>query len=315
VRNSGDGIWATIEPVLGQRWYYSSQSGNIRVTSTAQGTSTVSASPSGWAADTKSFLTNFDLYRFGGETTGCPAATGCGRIIAGSNRVWESVTGGVPSSGWKSNSPNLTKGTLGARSFLNQVAYATSTPDVAIAGSNDGNVAIGFGMGQDVADSAIWVNVTGGNTLLPNRPVMDVFLDPVDPLVGYAVVGGFDQNTPGTPGRVFQVSCTASCATFTWRNVSGNLPNIPANSVIVNANVPRQVFVGTDWGLFFTDDVDAVPVVWQQHMGLPGVMIWDMSFDRGFTTLAVWTRARGAWVWPLPTIGDDVFADGFEAAP
>ena len=313
VRNGGDGLYATIEPVLGQRWYYSSQNGNIRVTSTAQGTSTVAAAPSGWGAEPKTFLTNFDLYRFGGEATGCPAATGCGRIIAGSNRVWESVSGGVPTSSWRPNSPNLTKGTLGGRSFINQVAYATSTPDIAIAGTNDGNVAIGFNMGQDVADSATWVDVTGGNTVLPNRPVMDVFLDPVNPLVGYAAVGGFDQNTPATPGRVFQVTCTANCASFTWRNVSGNLPNIYVNSVIVNPNIPRQVFAGTDWGLFYTDDVNADPVVWRQHTGLPNVMIWDMTYDRGFTTLAVWTRSRGAWVWPLPLVVDEMFDDGFEA--
>ena len=30
-------------------------------------------------------------------------------------------------------------------------------------------------------------------------------------------------------------------------------------------------------------------------------MIWDMSVDRGATTLALWTRSRGAYVWPLPT--------------
>jgi len=226
--------------------------------------------------------------------------------------VWESVTGGVPTTGWKPNSPNLTKGTLGGRSFINQVAYATSTPTVAIAGTNDGNVAIGFNMGQDVADSATWVNVTGGNAVLPNRPVMDVFLDPVNPLIGYAAVGGFDQNTPATLGRVFQVTCTANCASFNWRNVSGNLPNIYVNSVIVNPNIPRQVFAGTDWGLFYTDDVNADPVVWQLHTGLPNVMIWDMTYDRGFTTLAVWTRSRGAWVWPLPVIAENLFADGFE---
>ena len=45
----------------------------------------------GWSGDRKSFVTNFDLYRFGGETTGCPAATGCGRTsspapIASGNR-------------------------------------------------------------------------------------------------------------------------------------------------------------------------------------------------------------------------------------
>ena len=30
-------------------------------------------------------------------------------------------------------------------------------------------------------------------------------------------------------------------------------------------------------------------------------MIWDMAIDRGATTLSVWTRSRGAYVWPLPS--------------
>jgi hypothetical protein len=30
-------------------------------------------------------------------------------------------------------------------------------------------------------------------------------------------------------------------------------------------------------------------------------MIWDMQVDRGSTTLSVWTRSRGAYVWPLPS--------------
>jgi uncharacterized repeat protein (TIGR01451 family) len=29
-------------------------------------------------------------------------------------------------------------------------------------------------------------------------------------------------------------------------------------------------------------------------------MIWSLSIDRGFTTLAAFTRSRGAWAWPLP---------------
>ncbi len=320
VRNGGDGFFGTIEPILGQRWYYSSQNGNIRVTSTAQGTGTVSATPSGWGADRKSFLTNFDLYRFGGESTGCPAATGCGRIIAGSFRVWESVSGGTPTSSWVPNSPDLTKGTsipgnLGARAFINQLAYALSTPTVAIAGTNDGNVAMGFGLGQNVPNSATWVALADGNAVLPNRPVLDVFLDPINPLIGYAALGGFAENTPGRPGHIYQVNCTANCASFVWRDVSGNLPNIPANSVIVNPNLPSQVFVGTDWGLYFTDDIDAAAPVWSKHAGLPSVMVWDLTVDRGFTTLAAWTRSRGAWVWPLPTElpnPDVLFRDGFE---
>ena len=35
----------------------------------------------------------------------------------------------------------------------------------------------------------------------------------------------------------------------------GNLPDIPVDSVIVNPNFPQQVFAGTDFGLYFTDDI------------------------------------------------------------
>src|SRR6185312_12831621 len=40
--------------------------------------------------------------------------------------------------------------------------------------------------------------------------------------------------------------------------------------------------------------------VWQRFEGLPHAMVWSLSIDRGFTTLAVFTRSRGAWAWPLP---------------
>ena len=160
---------------------------------------------------------------------------------------------------------------------------------------------MGFGLGQGVVNSATWVDVTGGNTVLPNRPVLDVALDPVNPLIGYAALGGFDQNTPTTPGHVFQVTCTADCASFTWLDKSGNLPNVPVNSIIANPNYPQQVFAGTDWGLYYTNDItQATPEWYRFQAGLPNVMIWDMTIDSGATTLALWTRSRGAYVWPLP---------------
>ncbi len=32
--------------------------------------------------------------------------------------------------------------------------------------------------------------------MLPNRPIQDVAISPQNPLVGYAAVGGFNENTP-----------------------------------------------------------------------------------------------------------------------
>jgi hypothetical protein len=91
-------------------------------------------------------------------------------------------------------------------------------------------------------------------------------------------VGGFDANTPSTPGHLFQVVCTTNCASFTWTDKSGNLPDIPVDSVVVNPNLPAQVYARTDFGLYFTDDITAAPPVWQRFTsGLPAVMIWDMQ--------------------------------------
>jgi hypothetical protein len=273
-----------------------------------------------WTGDTQSFVLPVHLFHGGiaGGDDCNPAGTtsGCGHLLAGTTRVWETISGtasSFASSQWYvTNNPitaNLTKGTLGNRSYINQVKYSPKYQSVAIAGTNDGNVQIGFNLGTGAQAQATWVNVTGGNAVLPNRPIMGIALDPSSPApgtpIGYAAVGGFNANTPGFPGHVYRVICTMTstpCDGFAWTDKSGNLPDIPVDSIIVNPNFPRQVFAGSDFGLYYTDDITANPPVWNRfNNGLPNVMIWDMSVDRGSTTLGLWTRSRGAYAWPLPT--------------
>jgi hypothetical protein len=234
--------------------------------------------------------------------------------MLGTYRVWQSLTGGIGQYAWQPSSPDLTKNTLivgsDNRSFINRLSYATSDVNVGLAGTSDGNVWYGFSLNQYFY--GYWIDVTGGNQVLPNRPIQGVTTDPTNPLIGYATIAGFDENTPATPGHLFRIECTAFCASYDWSDKSGNLPDIPANAVIVNPHDGHQVFVGTDWGLYFTDDIEASPPQWQRFEGLPHVMIWDMTVDRGFTTLAVFTRSRGAWVWPLPFAAGAIFRDGFE---
>jgi hypothetical protein len=272
-----------------------------------------------FTADQQSFVLPVHLFH-GGIPGGddCPPAGpsgGCGHLLAGTTRVWETITGSAPQPArgnplvwYVTNNPttaNLTKGTLGNRSFINQVKYSPKYQSVAIVGTNDANVQIGFNLGTGVQAQATWVNVTGGNSVLPNRPVMGIALAPNSTdrtlPIGYAVEGGFSDNTPGYPGHVFRVVCTANCSSFTWTDKSGNLPDIPFDSVIVNPNFPSQIFAGSDFGLYYTDDVTANPPVWKRfNNGLPNVMVWDMAVDRGSTTLALFTRSRGVYVWPLP---------------
>lgn len=293
-RLGGDGVYARIEPVQAQRWYMETQNGGMQVALSGPFSSPTSTSGS-WSGDRISFLFPYEIYKE------CATST-CDHMIAGSQRVWETIQGGNPGTTWFVNSGDLTKGTLVDRSFINQLAFAVTDDSMAIVGTNDGNVQFGFGLGTGVPNSATWVDVTGANAILPNRPILDVASSPANALVAYAAVGGFDQNTVATPGHVFKVTCTANCASFTWENKSGNLPNIPVNAIMANPNYPQQVFAGTDWGLYYTNDINAAAPLWYRfENGIPHVMIWDMSIDRGATTLAVFTRSRGAYVWPLPS--------------
>ncbi|CAN5636949.1 hypothetical protein BH20VER1_BH20VER1_02790 [soil metagenome] len=322
----GDGFYARIDPVgtgTQLRFWQGNNSGSIArcVSNCTQPGATWSTRNGGWSVDTQSFILPYDIFHGGipgGDDCGpAGASTGCGNLIVGSTRVYETITGATTTNTWViTNNPatlNMTKQTLGNRSFINQVKYSPKWKSVAMLGTNDGNAWIGFNLGTGVANAANWVNVTGGNGVLPNRPILGIAMDPstADPsiAIGYAAVGGFNDTTPTTPGHVFRVECAANCTSFTWQDKSGNLPNMPVDSVIVNPNFPQQVFAGTDIGLYYTDDITAASPVWFRfNAGLPNTMIWDMQIDRGATTLSLWTRGKGAYAWPLPTgpIGEPV---------
>lgn len=317
----GDGFSGQIDPVgtgTSLRYWQGNNSGGLsRCISncTASGAAWSFKSGGWFGVDIQSFILPINLFR-GGISGGddCPPAGtsgGCGHLVAGTTRVWETITGNAASTvtWYVTNNPttqNLTKQTLGSRSFINQVKYSPKFQSVAIVGTNDGNVQIGFNLGTGTQAQATWVNVTGANAILPNRPILGITLDPSVPAAnvpaGYAAVGGFNANTPTTPGHLFQVACGTSCGSFTWLDKTGNLPDIPVDSVIVNPKFPQQVFAGTDWGVYYTDDITAAAPTWARfENGLPHSMVWDMQIDRGSTTLSVWTRSRGAYVWPLPS--------------
>ena len=159
----GDGFYARIDPVgtgTNLRFFQGNNSGGLhRCVSncTASGASWSSVRGN-WTGDVQSFILPYDLFH-GGIPGGddCPAAGvpgGCGRLIAGTTRVWETISGGnssMPATSWYvTNNPanqNMTKGTLGNRSFINQVKYSPKYHSVAIVGTNDANVWIGFNLG------------------------------------------------------------------------------------------------------------------------------------------------------------------------
>ena len=207
----------------------------------------------------------------------------------------------------------LTKGLRAIAHIINQVKYSPKYQSVAIVGTNDGNVQIGFNLGTGVANQGNWVNVTGNNEFLPNRPILGIALDPTVSAanlpVGYAAVGGFNANTPATPGHVFQVTCV-ELRNIYLADKSGNLPDIPVDSVISNPELSRNRSLPARTSvLYYTITSRRLHRLWFRfNNGLPAVMIWDMQIDRGARRCrsghaaaahlhgrfrsAVWTRRR-----------------------
>src|SRR5437773_8175406 len=146
----GDGFYSRIDPVgtgSSLRFFQGNNGGAMsRCVSNCTGQFAPWVGVSGgWLSDTRSFVLPYDLFH-GGVPGGddCPAAGvpgGCGHLIAGTTRVWETINGGNASMGtgdwYITNNPttqNMTKQTLGNRSFINQVKYSPKYQTVAMVG-------------------------------------------------------------------------------------------------------------------------------------------------------------------------------------
>jgi hypothetical protein len=145
----------------------------------------------GWLSDTRSFVTPYDLFH-GGIPGGddCPPAGvpgGCGHLTVGSTRVWETVHGGNASLGsgdwYVTNNPttqNMTKQTLGTRSFINSVKYSPKYQSVAMVGTNDANAWIGFnlvpGPRHRPAGLLTGIAFCGNQGIVPLRPCAQALL-------------------------------------------------------------------------------------------------------------------------------------------
>ncbi|HSF43343.1 MAG TPA: PKD domain-containing protein [Thermoanaerobaculia bacterium] len=246
----------------------------------------------------------------------------CRNHIFGEDYVHAAGSYGTYGPVWSRISGSLVKTSGGS---IISVNLAPSNPKGAAVGTSDGKVwwsetiYNGTACTQAAANTssfactpnttAVWRDVDSTNATLPNRVILGVAFDPTDHTRIYAAVGGFNENTPTTPGHLFEFKWNGSA--WTRVNKTGNLPNVPASSVAVNPHDRRQVFVGTHFGFYYTADIDAANVVWNRYQhGLPNTVIKHLTIDRGpasdplkGTTLAAFTYGRGVYAIRLPGPG------------
>jgi len=128
-----------------------------------------------------------------------------------------------------------------------------------------------------------WVDRTSG--LATASSIQDVYCHPTDP---NTIVLALATYNPAIP----QVIKTTDQG-LTWTGIDGNLPDEPANSIVIDPSNPDRYFVGTDLAVYvtFSAGTEWFPV----NVGLPHVVIDDLRLHDSARFLRVGTHGRGMW--------------------
>jgi photosystem II stability/assembly factor-like uncharacterized protein len=181
------------------------------------------------------------------------------------------------------NNPNFKITTIGVAPTNSNVVYAGTfggkvwvTTD-ALAGSG----AIGT-----------WQEVDSG---LPKRSVNQIIVDPGSSNTAYVSFSGFS-SCSGCDGlgHIFETTNGGT----SWTNISGNLPDIPVNALVVDPAIINTIYAATDVGIFATTDGGNTwtPLV----TGLPNVAELGLTLDPSTRTLWAGTHGRSMWALQLP---------------
>jgi photosystem II stability/assembly factor-like uncharacterized protein len=132
---------------------------------------------------------------------------------------------------------------------------------------------------------ATWTEFVGEG--LPQRWVTRVAIDPDDEDTVYATFSGFRNGEDAA--HVYRTRNGGR----TWRNISENLPNAPVNDVVLDSDRRRNIYVGTDVGVFELEEGDRR---WQAvGRGLPLAPILDLRLHEPTDTLYAGSFGRSAW--------------------
>jgi len=214
------------------------------------------------------------------------------QLFLGTFRLYRTDNARADSAGdvhWNAISEDLTSGCTGiapngARNCTIS-AIGVGGGQAVYTGSLDGLVYISTD--AQVNDNPSWTRLDLGQ--LPKRPVTQIAVDRSNYRIAYLAYSSFNASTPSRPGHVFRTQDGGQ----TWADISGNLPDAPVNSVILDPSFANTLYVGTDVGPFVTYNggVNWYPL----GTGFPIVAIWQLDLDASHRLLAAGTHGRGAF--------------------
>lgn len=153
-----------------------------------------------------------------------------------------------------------------------------------------------------VNDGAMWLKSQG----LPARFTTDLAYDPVEQKRIYATFSGF------RTGHVYVSNDSGA----TFRNISANLPDVPVNTIEIDPQDNRRLFIGTDIGVYVSLDGGEAWFPFSERF--PVVPVADMKIHRSRRVLIAATHGRSMFdvsidnvtipAMLIAPIGGEVFA-------
>jgi len=204
-------------------------------------------------------------------------------LYFGTYRLWQSLdSAGI----WYPVSADLT----GKKGVLSAIAVAPSDSTTVYCGTDNGYVQVSNNI--QLGGNAAWTNQSAG---LPQRSVTSIAVDPIAAATAYVTFSGFSTGS-SQPGHVFMTTNGGA----NWTDISGNLPNIPVNDLVVDPDIPNTLYIGTDAGVMVTSDGGNSWLTLGD--GLPNVVVLSLVLHRPSRILRAATHGRSVWdiLAPLP---------------
>ncbi len=127
-----------------------------------------------------------------------------------------------------------------------------------------------------------WENVRPG--LPTGKKMTDIAISAGNPELVWVTFSGFSAGI-----KVFRSENGGQ----TWQNVSMNLPNMPANCLAVEPGSNNAIYVGTDVGIYYTNDNLSEWIDYSNQ--LPNVMIDELEVHTLSGKIVAATYGRGMW--------------------
>lgn len=197
-------------------------------------------------------------------------------LYYGANILYRTINGG---DSWELFSEDLTNGEhpSGSQSFgtITSIAVAPNNSQVIYVGTDDGNIQVTFDEGDT------WNNISEG---VPDRYITEVAVDYANENIAYATLSGY-KYVDYQP-HVLRTEDGGQ----SWQDISGNLPEIPVNDIIIHPDYENFLIIANDLGVWYTIDLGETWEVLGEN--LPMTVVNDLDYHPETQKLVAATYGR-----------------------